>query len=121
MMFALGCVQSQKCQANGCPTGVATQDPRRSRAIVVSTKAERVHQFQKQTVKAFNQFIAAMGLNDPSELTPSMLVRRVDERRVLPYDEFMTFLEPGELLDGTDEPRYREFWEEASPNTFRPG
>ncbi len=62
-----------------------------------------------------------MGLNDPSELTPSMLVRRVDERRVLPYDEFMTFLKPGELLDGTDEPRYRKFWEEASANTFGTG
>lgn len=121
MMFALGCVQSLKCQTNHCPTGVATQDPRRSRAIVVPTKAERVYQFQKQTVEAFNQFIAAMGLNDPSELTPSMLVRRVDERRVLPYDEFMTFLKPGELLDGTDEPRYRKFWEEASANTFGTG
>jgi glutamate synthase domain-containing protein 2 len=121
MMFALGCVQSLKCQTNRCPTGVATQDPRRSRAIVVPTKAERVYQFQKQTVEAFNQFIAAMGLNDPSELTPSMLVRRVDERRVLPYDEFMTFLKPGELLDGTDEPRYRKFWEEASANTFGTG
>ncbi len=121
MMFALGCVQSQKCQTNRCPTGVATQDPRRSRAIVVPTKAERVQQFQKQTTKSYNQLIAAMGLNNPSELRPSMLIRRIDERRVLPYDEFMTFLEPGELLDGTDEPRYRKFWEEASPNTFRPG
>jgi glutamate synthase domain-containing protein 2 len=121
MMFALGCVQSQKCQTNRCPTGVATQDPRRSRAIVVPTKAERVQQFQKQTTSAFNQLIAAMGLNDPSELRPSMLIRRIDERTVLPYDEFMTFLEPGELLDGTDEPRYRKFWEEASADKFGTG
>jgi glutamate synthase domain-containing protein 2 len=121
MMFALGCVQSQKCQTNRCPTGVTTQDPRRSRAIVVPTKAERVQQFQQQTMKSFNQLIAAMGLDNPSQLRPSMLMRRIDERRVLPYDEFMTFLKPGELLDGTDEPRYRKCWEEASPNTFRTG
>jgi hypothetical protein len=50
-----------------------------------------------------------------------MLMRRVDQHRVLPYDEFMTFLEPGELLAGTGEPRYCKCWEEASPNTFRAG
>ncbi len=70
-------------------------------------------------MNSFNQLIAAMGLHNPSELRPSMLMRRIDERRVMPYDEFMTFLEPGELLDGTDEPRYRKCWEGASPNTFR--
>ena len=116
MMFALGCVQSQKCQTNRCPTGVATQDPRRSRAIVVPTKAERVHQFQKQTVDSFNQFLAAMGLEDPSQLKPSMLFRRVDERTILPYSEIYTFLESGELLDGTKHERLRGYWEAADPD-----
>jgi glutamate synthase domain-containing protein 2 len=26
-MFAIGCIQSQSCHTNKCPTGVATQDP----------------------------------------------------------------------------------------------
>ena len=34
-MFALGCVQSLSCNTNRCPTGVATQDPLRQRALVV--------------------------------------------------------------------------------------
>lgn len=119
MMFALGCVQSQKCQTNRCPTGVATQDPRRSRALVVPTKAERVQQFQKQTVDAFNQLLGAMGLDHPGKLGPSMLMRRVDERRVLPYSEIMTFLEPGELLAGTDKAQYREWWAQADPDNFK--
>ncbi len=31
-MFAIGCIQSQSCHTNKCPTGVATQDPLRQRA-----------------------------------------------------------------------------------------
>ncbi|MCP4328266.1 MAG: FMN-binding glutamate synthase family protein [Alphaproteobacteria bacterium] len=121
MMFALGCVQSQKCQTNRCPTGVATQDPRRSRAIVVPTKADRVHQFQRQTVESFNEFIAAMGLDDPSQLKPSMLFRRVDEKSILPYSEIYSYLEPGELLGGTSNARFRQYWEAADPDRFRTG
>ncbi len=34
-MFALGCVQAQTCHTGRCPTGVATQDARRLRALVV--------------------------------------------------------------------------------------
>jgi glutamate synthase domain-containing protein 2 len=30
-MFALGCIQAQACHTGACPTGVATQDPRRQR------------------------------------------------------------------------------------------
>ena len=31
-MFAIGCIQSQSCHTNKCPTGVATQDALRQRA-----------------------------------------------------------------------------------------
>ncbi|MGH8405585.1 MAG: FMN-binding glutamate synthase family protein, partial [Pseudomonas sp.] len=40
-MFAIGCIQSQSCHTNKCPTGVATQDPLRQRALVVPDKAQR--------------------------------------------------------------------------------
>jgi glutamate synthase domain-containing protein 2 len=38
-MFALGCIQSQSCHTDRCPTGVATQDPSRQRALVVPDKS----------------------------------------------------------------------------------
>src|SRR5579862_1338473 len=38
-MFAIGCIQSRSCHTNRCPTGVATQDRNRQRALVVSDKA----------------------------------------------------------------------------------
>ncbi|MFT2526214.1 glutamate synthase-related protein, partial [Escherichia coli] len=34
-MFALGCIQSQSCHTDRCPTGVATQNAQRARALVV--------------------------------------------------------------------------------------
>ena len=34
-MFALGCIQSLSCHTDRCPTGVATQDKTRARALVV--------------------------------------------------------------------------------------
>jgi hypothetical protein len=48
-MFAIGCIQSQSCHTNKCPTGVATQDPLRQRALVVPDKAERVASFHRNT------------------------------------------------------------------------
>jgi glutamate synthase domain-containing protein 2 len=46
-MFALGCIQSQSCHTDRCPTGVATQNQSRQRALVVPDKAQRVANFHK--------------------------------------------------------------------------
>ena len=35
MMMAVGCIQAQLCHTNTCPVGVATQDPKRARALDV--------------------------------------------------------------------------------------
>ena len=51
-MFALGCIQSQSCHTDRCPTGVATQDRVRQRALVVPDKAERVYNFHHATLEA---------------------------------------------------------------------
>ena len=42
MMMAVGCIQAQTCHTNTCPVGVATQDPRRMRALAVGDKSQRV-------------------------------------------------------------------------------
>ena len=96
-MFALGCIQALRCETNTCPVGVATQDPRRVRGLVVGDKAERVYQFQRNTVAGFNQLLAAMGLDTPEQLDPSFVTRRVDPTTIRTYDELYEWLEPGEL------------------------
>jgi glutamate synthase domain-containing protein 2 len=51
MMMAVGCIQAQRCHTNTCPVGVTTQDPRRTRALVVGDKSVRVQRFQDATVR----------------------------------------------------------------------
>ncbi len=44
-MFALGCIQSLRCNRNTCPTGIATHDARLQRGLDPEIKAERVAKF----------------------------------------------------------------------------
>jgi glutamate synthase domain-containing protein 2 len=120
-MFAVGCIQSQSCNTNKCPTGVATQDPLRQRALVVADKAQRVRHFHRNTLKALAQILAAAGLNQPAQLRPQHLVRRVSQTRVQLYSQVHTFLQPGELLAGTTPHQfYAEAWRLAQADSFEP-
>ncbi|MFX7825289.1 glutamate synthase-related protein, partial [Acinetobacter baumannii] len=60
-MFALGCIQSQSCHTDRCPTGVATQNAQRARALVVPDKAERVYRFHQSTLHALQELVQAAG------------------------------------------------------------
>jgi glutamate synthase domain-containing protein 2 len=117
-MFALGCIQSQQCHTDRCPTGVATQDSIRQRAVVVPDKAERVYHFHRSTLIALAELIAAAGLAHPNELRPHHIMRRIGPDEVQPLDRIHRFLAPGELLAGTDDPRFRDAWAMARADSF---
>jgi glutamate synthase domain-containing protein 2 len=119
-MFALGCLQSQSCHTDRCPVGVATQDQTRQRALVVPDKAERVFHFHQSTVKALAELIAAAGLQHPADLRPLHIAKRLTAGEVSSYAEFYRFLKPGELLDGTDDPRFQTAWAMARAESFLP-
>ena len=76
MMMAIGCIQSRHCNTNLCPTGVATQDPARSKAIDIESKSDRVKNFHDNTVASFFELVGSMGLDDPAKLVPQMIKRR---------------------------------------------
>lgn len=117
-MFALGCIQSQSCHTNRCPTGVATQDKLRQRALVVPDKAERVYNFHRNTLKALAEMLAAAGLTDPNELGPHHLVRRVSATEVKLFSNIHRFLEPGSLLNSGDGGFYESVWAMAQADSF---
>lgn len=118
MMFAVGCIQALSCHTNRCPTGVATQDPSRTRALDVPDKAARVFNYQRATVASAAQIVASMGLDGFDELTPAMLNRRIEGQRTRTYAEIYDWLMPGELLE--DPPAsWRSDWIEASADHFR--
>ncbi|GAA1874803.1 FMN-binding glutamate synthase family protein [Pseudonocardia ailaonensis] len=117
MMMATGCIQSQRCHTNQCPVGVATQDPRRARALDVADKSERVRRYQQLTVAEAQRLMASMGCRTPSELQPWMLQRRVNYTETRSYAELFDWLEPGELL--ADAPAAWEAdWKAADPDRF---
>ena len=118
MMMAVGCIQAQTCHTNTCPVGVATQDPKRMRALDVGDKTQRVVRYQRQTVAQARQVLASMGLTGADQLRPSMLRRRVDHERVLSYADMFDHLAPGELLHSAPA-GWRPDWELADPDTFR--
>ena len=119
-MFAVGCIQSQRCHTNRCPVGVTTQDPKLQRALIVPDKAERVHNYHRNTVHALAELIAAMGLDHTSELRPYHAVRRVSEFQALAFEEIYDFVKPGALIEGTGPARFQSFWDQASAESFRP-
>jgi glutamate synthase domain-containing protein 2 len=119
MMMAVGCLQSQRCNTNQCPVGVATQDPKRSRALNVPDKTERVYRYQHAVVAEAQRLIASMGLSSPSEVGPHHLMRRVDHVTSRSYAELYEWLEPGQLLDEVPE-SWRVDWERADPDCFKP-
>ena len=117
-MFAVGCIQSQACHTNRCPVGVCTQDEQRQRALVVADKAKRVFNYHRNTLKALADFVAAAGLDHPTELGPQHFYFREGNRSVLPASQALTWLEPGALLDGEDCPGYANYWAAADPRRF---
>ncbi|WP_427870156.1 FMN-binding glutamate synthase family protein [Leucobacter luti] len=117
MMMALGCIQSLRCASNTCPTGVATQDPRRARSLDVTTKTVRVANYQRNTVTEALRLMASMGARDREDLSPHMLRRNLSEERSSSYAELYRWLEPGELLSSPPESWARD-WRLADPARF---
>lgn len=120
-MFAIGCIQSQSCHTNKCPTGVATQDPLRQRALVVPDKAQRVFNFHRNTLHALAEMLAAAGLDSPDQLEAKHLVRRMSATEVKQFSQSHVFLQPGQLLNGiVDDSFYSRTWRMARADSFEP-
>ena len=119
MMMAVGCIQAKKCHTDACPVGVATQSPRRQRALDVDDKAERARRYQEATVAEAVKLMAAMGVDHPEHLHPSMLRRNVSVTENRSYAELFEWLEPGQLLAEPPE-SWAADWALASADTFHP-
>lgn len=119
-MFALGCIQSMHCHTDKCPTGVATQDRSRARALVVPEKSERVYQFHASTMDALAELVAAMGLNHPGQILPYHMYRRISPERIASYAELFPVLEPGELIKNAAATPLAKEWDMASAERFAP-
>lgn len=118
-MFALGCIQSLSCHTNRCPTGIATQDPSRQRALDPADKIERVYHYHRATLQALSEMIAAAGLSHPSQVSTEHLLRRISQDEVKLYSQLFQPLAPGELLQrDIGHPFYAQLWLRADAEYF---
>ena len=98
MMLSVGCIQALLCNTNTCPVGVATQNKSLMKGLNVDDKAERVKNYQYETVHSFLELLAAAGLNSPEELTRSHINKRVGLNNVMKFSELYPEVEVGHLL-----------------------
>jgi glutamate synthase domain-containing protein 2 len=119
-MFALGCIQSLSCHTDRCPTGVTTQDPTRNRALYVPHKIDRVYNYHHSTLIALAELLAAAGLEHPQELRPIHFSQRSSTTEVSTFAKLYPALQPGELINGTDDIRFRDAWRMAQAESFAP-
>lgn len=119
MMMAVGCIQALECNQNTCPVGVATQDPKLVKGLVVADKKQRVYHFHKDTVQAFNELMAAGGFTDPDQINRHHINRRIVMNQTQRYDQIYPYITEGCLLDHSSVPEeWKHDWAIADPNSF---
>jgi glutamate synthase domain-containing protein 2 len=87
MMFALGCVQSLKCNLDTCPTGITTMVPSRVASLVVEDKKTKVANYHKNTIEAFKELLKSMGIENRRGIDKKYIIRRINENETKGYDE----------------------------------
>jgi glutamate synthase domain-containing protein 2 len=119
-MFALGCIQSRSCHTDHCPTGVATQDPVRQRAVVVTDKAERVFHFHTNTLRALAELLGAAGLKSPQQLGCGHIMVRNGAGAAQPLSALIDTLAPGALLTEAEAlpAVFAEHWPKAQAHSW---
>ena len=68
-MLSIGCIQSQKCHTDRCPTGVATQDPWLTHGLDPASKAVRCAQYIRTFRKELVKVSEAVGVAHPGLIT----------------------------------------------------
>lgn len=114
MMFALGCIQSRHCNTDKCPTGIATQDPARYKALDVEDKATRVANYHASIIENLHELIAAVGLSKTSELTAEHIYQRVHGTKIKTYSQLYPTVNQGDFLKENNFPEeYKTSWHKA--------
>jgi len=85
---------------------------------VVPHKIERVYNYHHATLLALAELLAAGGLEHPRDLRPIHFSQRTSTAEVCSFAKLYPSLRPGELIDGTGDPRFGDAWAMARPDSF---
>ncbi|MBE2295232.1 MAG: FMN-binding glutamate synthase family protein [Phycisphaerales bacterium] len=86
-LFALGCIQSMKCDKNTCPTGITTHNPRLQRGLDPMDKAERVRHYVENLRHEVGIIAHSCGAADPRHLRREHCRIVVNPSCSIPLDE----------------------------------
>jgi len=115
MMFALGCIQSRSCNTDKCPTGIATQNPKRYQALDVTDKGERVSNYHRSMIHHLVELLEVAGLESTADIKPWHINRRINNTEVKNYSEIYEEIDKGCLLGEKTIPmRWKKNWQQAS-------
>ncbi|SEO02735.1 Glutamate synthase domain-containing protein 2 [bacterium A37T11] len=120
MMMALGCIQALQCNANTCPTGVATQDTSLVKGLVVADKKVRVANFHHETVKSAGQLMGAAGIKHPDDIHRVYIHRRVSPSQIQTYLDSYPYLPTGSLLQQPYPKSFEMLMKVSRLDTFTP-
>lgn len=118
MMFSLGCIQALKCNSNSCPTGIATQNPRLARGLVVADKAPRVAAFQQATVRAALELMGISGAGRQREELRRRICRRTGSGQNKTLEELYPCLGAGSLTADGGSSQEQTLWQQAQAERF---
>lgn len=119
MMLALGCIQALRCNNNDCPAGVATTRRDLFRGLSVKDKTPRVANYHEETIESALHIMEAMGMEDPADLQPWHIFRRIGPALIKNYSEIHEFLAPGVFLNQTTiHPAFKNAFLASEANSF---
>jgi len=110
MMFALGCIQSRHCNTDECPTGIATQNPSRYKALDVDDKAKRVASYHDAIIENLHELVAAVGLTNTKELNPEHVYQRVQGTDIKNYAQLYPQVQQASFISGKLPSEYKDEW-----------
>ncbi|MBL4589277.1 MAG: FMN-binding glutamate synthase family protein [Alphaproteobacteria bacterium] len=90
-MFALGCIQSLKCNKNTCPTGITTHNPRFQRGLDPEDKAVKVANYHKNMVHEVEIISHSCGVKRPRLMKRKHMRIVQANGRSVPTDELFPY------------------------------
>lgn len=118
MMLALGCIQALRCNANNCPTGVATQDKMLNDGLHVPSKIMRVKNFHDQTIQSVAEIMGAMGVNELDQLDAHHIYRRDYDGKLKSYGSVFPELRHNQFLENDFPGDYNYDFDHSSADSF---
>ena len=86
-MFALGCIQSLKCNRNTCPTGITTHNARLQKGLDPSEKSVRVANYCRRIIREVQIISHSCGVVRPRLMDRSHVRLVMANSQSMPMDE----------------------------------